>query len=121
MIEEAIALAIKNAVDSVSVYPVYVPENVDPPYASYTEVDLDENSMVIEVDAVFSVGLEASNYRESKQMAEAIRLAFVNGFTFSGGCVTEAETLKRTDQIDRVGEMYWTRSQFKLLFNNDAY
>ena len=122
MIEEALVTTLRACWPGIVVYPVQVPENQTPPFICFREIDIDDDDSVgIEIDACAASGLEPEHYRQSKQLAEAIRLALRDGFTYTGGCVTRVDANKRQDLVDRVDPMYWTRAQYTLKLDNDPY
>ena len=122
MIEEALTAALRQAWPNVQVYPVSVPESVEPPFAAYREIDIDDDdSLAFEIDACAVSGLTADGYRQNKIMAEAIRNHLRDGFAYTGGCVTQTDASKRQDHADNVSKMYWTRAQYKMKLNSEPY
>lgn len=121
MIEESLVAALKTAWADLEVFPVSVPEGQQPPFVTYREVDHSDESITFEIDAAAISGLTTEGYRQSKLLAAAIDAALENGFAYTGGCVTETDVVKRSDEYDTVVPLHWTRSQFRLLLNVDSY
>lgn len=121
MIEESLVSAIKSAWPDLEVFPVSVPEGQLAPFVTYREVAHDDDSVTFEIDAAALNGLTVEGYRQSKLLVSAIDAALENGFAYTGGCVSEAEVVKRSDEYDTVVPLHWTRSQFKLLLDVDPY
>lgn len=122
MIEEGLTAALKSAWPSVGVFPSIVPEGQKPPFIAYREVDADDDdSVVFEIDACALGGLDVAGYRRSKELASAIYQALKDGFAYTGGCVLRANLTKRSDLVDQVEPMHWTRAQYSMKLDKNPY
>jgi hypothetical protein len=121
MIEEGLTTALKASWAGAAVFPSQVPEGQAPPFISYREIDRDDKTIAFEIDACAVSGLDVNGYRQSKELAEAIRLALADGFAFDGGCVLEGKITKRSDEHDQIDPMHWTRAQYVLTFDINPY
>lgn len=121
MIEEGLTAALQSAWPAVAVFPSHIPEGQNPPFVAYREIDRDEKTVTFEIDACALSGLSVTGYRKSKELAEAIRIALSDGFAFTGGCVLECRVTKRSDLVDQVEPMHWTRAQYSLQIDTEPY